>query len=651
MKTSIQKKMGPVWPFLLSYFIGLGILGSFRLLFIIWQWDRVTLVDGFWTVLATGVRIDTILLCELLALPVCVYFFLPNHGGLGHFRFYFSRIWLLAGTLTVVFMELATPSYIIEYDTRPSQIFVEYLIYPKEVFGTLWVGYKPQLFVTALVLYFLCRIGHRFFRKQFTEVPIWSWKKQVAVFPILFCLLFLGTRSSLGHRPANPSIASFSNDHLVNDLTLNSTYSVLFAIYNLKHEANPFSMYGEMEEQRVFQEVRNAMIPKMGPMDEISEEIPTLHLQIAGQKRDQKPNLVIILEESMGAQFNASLGGKNLTPELTKWSQKGWWFSSMYATGTRSVRGIEAIISGFPPSPSRSVVKLSKSQTGFYTIARTLKDIGYQTEFIYGGESHFDNMRQFFLGNGFDRIIDQDDYPNPSFVATWGVSDEDLFKKAHDRFLDHGNNPFFALVFTSSFHSPFEYPSGRIDPGEGDPFTRENAVKYADYALGEFLTRAEQSDYWKNTIFLVVADHDSRVHGASLVPVNHFHIPALILGLGGEIKANVFSKMASQLDLPPTLFSLMGITSKHPMIGRDLSQLPENIPGRAIFQYEKYFAYVEEDQAIVFSPKIPPQSFVNQNEVLIPASKKHPEDFVKKALAHVLLPNILYRDQRYRDTP
>ncbi|MDO9735186.1 sulfatase-like hydrolase/transferase, partial [Glaesserella parasuis] len=151
----------------------------------------------------------------------------------------------------------------------------------------------------------------------------------------------------------------------------------------------------------------------------------------------------------------------------------------------RSVRGIEAVTAGFTPTPARATVKLTKSQNGFFTIAELLRRQGYSTSFIYGGEKHFDNMASYFYGNGFETIIDEKDYKNPKFVSTWGMSDEDLFDKAHEIFteLAKGDKPFFSLVFTSSNHDPFEFPDGKIEWFDKEKQTRNNAAKYADYAL------------------------------------------------------------------------------------------------------------------------------------------------------------------------
>ena len=152
--------------------------------------------------------------------------------------------------------------------------------------------------------------------------------------------------------------------------------------------------------------------------------------------------------------------------------------------------------------------------------------------------------------------------------------------------------PFFTLAFSSSNHAPFEFPDGRIELYEQPKNTDNNAVKYADYAIGEFFKKAKASPYWKDTIFLVVADHDIRVRGNTLVPIEHFHIPGLILGAG--VTPQKITAIASQIDLPVTLLSLMGMQTQHPMTGRDLSHLPAGYLGRAMMQYNYNFAWMEQ---------------------------------------------------------
>lgn len=435
----------------------------------------------------------------------------------------------------------------------------------------------------------------------------------VLLIPCILVVSVMAVRSTLDHRPVNPSTVAFSNDPLINTMALNSTYSVLYAIYELRHEDKKFA-YGEVSENAAVNQIRLSM--GIDNAEFYNPDIPTLHWQTATRQYDRPKNLVIIIEESLGAEFVGSMGGLPLTPNIDRLAGEGIWFESMYATGTRSVRGLEAILTGFLPTTSGSVVKLGKSQQNFFTIGRLLKEKGFDTSFIYGGESQFDNMRRFFANNGFDTIVDKNDYDNPVFYGSWGASDEDLFTRAHEYFsAAHGEKPFFSLVFTSSNHSPFEFPDDRIELYDQPKNTVNNAVKYADYALGEFFESAQSSGYWEDTVFLVISDHNSRVYGAQLVPVERFHIPAIILG--GSIAPARVSRLVSQIDMLPTLLSLIGVSAAHPAVGIDITRSDiADLPGRAMMQYGGTQGYLEENRLIVLRKDFAPEQYLYEDNTL-----------------------------------
>jgi phosphoglycerol transferase MdoB-like AlkP superfamily enzyme len=343
-----------------------------------------------------------------------------------------------------------------------------------------------------------------------------------------------------------------------------------------------------------------------------------------------------------------SLGGMDITPELDKLADEGIWLERLYATGTRSVRGIEAIISGFPPTPMVSVVKLSETQSKFFTLASLLKKQGYQTSFIYGGEAHFDNMKRFLLNNGFQTVIDQQDYHEPVYQSTWGVSDEDLFNRAHEELTKTGTQPFFKLIFTSSNHEPFGIPQNRVSPEDEPEGARKTAIKYADHAMGQFIEKARHSAYWKNTVFLIVADHPARLFAGKLVPVKRFHIPGVIIG--DMIEARRVPGITSQIDFVPTLLSLMGVDSKHPGIGRDLT-LPEYAQGsgRAMMQFNSLQAYLEDDKVVVLQPDLEPVTFRLQDDgEMILETTPNPE-LESKALAYALWGPMMIRNRSYHE--
>lgn len=432
---------------------------------------------------------------------------------------------------------------------------------------------------------------------------------------------------------------------MVNSLVISSGYSVLWAAYSMKHEARSSEIYGRLDVKEMLQYSLDWPWLKQYAFND--SENPTLHKQQAAIARDKPLNLVIVLQESMGATFVESLGGVAVTPELEKLSAEGIWFERLYATGTRSVRGIEAVIAGYLPTPAQSTVKLSNSQSNFSTLASILETKGYHTQFIYGGEAHFDNMRGFFTNNGFEDIVDFKKMRRAVFVGSWGASDEDLFSTALHEIdaLHRAGKPFFSLIFTSSNHEPFEFPDNRIELFEQPKDTANNAVKYADWAMGKFFEQAKQQPYWKDTVFLIVADHDNRVYGDNLVPVEKFKIPGLILG--ADIPPSRISTLSSQVDLAPTLLSLMGISSCHPMVGRDFVSDPTS-SGRAILQFDNYFALMEPEKITLLKPDHTAvlMKYDEQQKKLNymrPASTTE----MKRALAHVQLPSYLYRQRKY----
>ncbi|HDL1372389.1 TPA: LTA synthase family protein [Mannheimia haemolytica] len=631
-----------LFPILLFVGINLVILTLSRLVLGVWQSDRVSAVDGWIPLILQGIRIDISSLCWLFGLPALFSVLCFHKNVLGSIWQTVLRIWLTVGSVFILFMEVATPNFIETFDLRPNRLFIEYLVHPREVFTMLINGHLWAVICGIGIAMISLIIYWKLSGWATKNLHFPSWKMRPLLALLVAAIVFVGGRSSFAHRGINPAMVAFSSDPLVNSLVLNSGYSVLYAVQQLKDEDKSSEQYGKMSVEEMFNIVKQ--VRNRPASDYISDEIPTLTQNKATYQGKPK-NIVIILEESLGAQFVGSLGGKNLTPNLDKLSEQGWYFTNLYATGTRSVRGIEAVTAGFTPTPARSVVKLTKSQTNFFSIAELLKRQGYHTSFIYGGEKHFDNMASFFYGNGFQQIIDEKDYKNPKFTATWGVSDEDLFDKANGTFnqLRKSGKPFFSLVFSSSNHDPFEFPDGKIELYEQPKQTRHNAAKYADYAIGHFFELAKKSEYWQDTVFLVIADHDSRAVGEHLVPIQHFHIPALLLG--EHIQPRTDNRLVSQLDMPTTLLSVAGISGQYPMIGYDLTQ---DDPNRAFMQYDATQAMMRGNDVVVMRPNLPIEGFSYDKANYKLTPKEQPESFKKEALAHALLGSYLYKNQLYK---
>ena len=251
--------------------------------------------------------------------------------------------------------------------------------------------------------------------------------------------------------------------------------------------------------------------------------------------------------------------------------------------------------------------------------------------------------------------MDFEDIIAPKFVASWGASDEDLFNQTDIELtaLHNSNKPFFSFIFSSSNHDPFEIPEGVVTPIEytdtqlsiydSKERMRHKAIQYADYALGKFINVAKTRPYWKDTVFLVVADHDARALGNDLVPIKNFHIPGVILNSGKQAESD--ERVVSQIDLAPTLLSLMGVTNHSPMLGHDLNYASAS--GRAMMQYAENFAYMRGDEVTILQPQKAPTNYRYDFANKTLATKEINQGLSDVALAHALWGSLAYENEWY----
>ncbi|OYZ39099.1 MAG: sulfatase, partial [Methylotenera sp. 24-45-7] len=310
----ISSKLGPFAPLIAMLLLGLLVLSAARLGLVLWKLERVNNTGKLTQVLLQGIRVDFIQLCILSLVPLLLAPVLATRQLFKAWQ-KFTYVWVVLAIVLLVFLEAATPGFINEYDIRPNRIFVEYLKYPNEVFSMMWRGFKIDIFAgvgSAVVAFWL---AHRYMKPWLGAQPAWSNKKLWTTWPLIFVLAALGMRSSLGHRPANPAMFAITADSMVNSLVLNSGYSVVYATYNLLKETKSSDIYGKMLREEIF---------KLTGAKEA--DIPTLTTLHPSHKRDKPLNLVIILQESMGATFVESLGGTPVTPNLEKLKEQGIWF-------------------------------------------------------------------------------------------------------------------------------------------------------------------------------------------------------------------------------------------------------------------------------------------------------------------------------------
>lgn len=587
---------------------------------------------------AYGLKLDTMATSFILIIPALLYSLTPQI--IARFGALVIKAYVLIFLVIALYVENATFPFVAQYDVRPNYLFVEYLKYPKEVTSMILKEYPLQL-SGALAMIVVLIIGFIRFSpispKSALRTPLW---KRMALFPLIAVLLFIGIRSSLGHRPANISDALYSTNRMANEIAKNSLYSIGYAYHSATKEGNLVKPYGKISLTEAY--------ARMAKKLEINTagSSPFMRFEPTHFPSSKPKNLVIFIQESMGAQFVGFSGGdRSITPNMEKLSHEGIAFTNLFSNGTRSVRGLAAVTSGWLPVPGEEVVKRNKSQSDFFTIASLLKPLGYKSSFIYGGEGRFDNMRSWYMGNGFDEVIEQKDYTHPTFVSTWGVSDEDLVIKANETFKSHAakREKFVSVMFSSSNHSPFELPEGKIDFISGKPQQSvENAVKYADFAIGRFFELAKKEAYYKDTVFVVVADHNIRVYGDDLVPVNMFHIPALIITDG--LKPQRSDQLATQPDVLATALDLMGIDFHYPILGHSIFSDAKR--GVSLMMFNDTFALRDHNTIAIIQPNKAAQTFIYHNDHLVPAP--HDKELEKDVLAFITALDDMYNQKRYR---
>jgi phosphoglycerol transferase MdoB-like AlkP superfamily enzyme len=398
---------------------------------------------------------------------------------------------------------------------------------------------------------------------------------------MLTALAAIAARGTLDHRPISPSAAAISTNRVANEIAGSGLYTVIYELW--RRARGDVVRLAEVQPTLPAAEAQ----ARVRRMREARAPLPTAPLGIR--------NVVVVVMESMTGRLVGALEGQPaLTPELDVLAAEGLLLTHCYATGERTVQGLEAVLASFPPLPGVSVIRRPEAQSGFATLGSVMEQHGYDTLFLYGGQGIFDHMRSFFLGNGFTRFIEERDFDAPAFRTSWGVSDNDLFRRANREFQARwqSGRPFLAAILTVSLHSPWERPPGFAshlpeDAEVPEGFEREEleSFLYADHAIGEFVREARRLDYFYDTLFVFVGDHGVHLRGRALVPSEEYRVPALFLA-PGRLAPGRIDEVTSQLDLAPTILGMLGLPPDPHFFGRDLRSTASE-SGLAVLVYRK----------------------------------------------------------------
>lgn len=545
---------------------------------------------------ALGLWFDVNALCFFLVPFLLASFLIPNNWR--------KKAWLNKARWVLAFFVIfgllfgAVSEYIFwqEFTTRFNFIAVDYLIYTSEVIGNIRESYPVPLIllalalVTFITLFALCKFVH-------FDTASLSIKKKM-VFLVAAIVLPL-----LSFKLANVDQMAFSKNAYANELAGNGLFSFSAAAH--RNELDYDKFYKTMPQALALKTLYSiGAHRKLASTILVAENDDEAYQTAAlGPFKRHPKNVVLISVESLSAEYLGTYGNKeNLTPYLDKLASESLVFDKLFATGTRTVRGLDALSIAIPPIPGQAVVHRPNNEH-LATIGELLEAQDYSTFFIYGGYGVFDNMNAYFRGNDY-KVVDRTDFDKNSIQAenVWGVDDESLFNNSLKIFDENvkSHKPFFAHIMTTSNHRPFTFPEGKIDLPEGH---RAGAVKYTDYAIGKFIENAKTKPWFKDTLFVIVADHCASVAGKSKLPVAKYHIP-LFFYAPDLLPAGHYSRIASQIDIVPTLLDVIGAKGEDHFYGQSLFKAAdEKLPERAFISNYQELGYYKNDTLIVLSPK------------------------------------------------
>jgi glucan phosphoethanolaminetransferase (alkaline phosphatase superfamily) len=589
-----------------------------RFFFIVSQFREASLYD-FGTLAATfihGFKMDISTTGYLMLIPILLV--IPELYFSGKWYKIFLKIYTFLTIIFSVILIVSDANLYTYWGFRMDYTPLLYLKTPADAMASVTGGQFVSmallmLSLSALSILAFNKIINQFFT-GFTRVRLWL--PAIGFFLIMLGALIIPIRGGIGLAPINAGSVYFDESLFPNHTAINVIWNIGNSAIYQESDKNPYE-YGDLATST---EIVNNLTAKKG----ITEKI----------LNTTRPNVLIFVLESFGSYLIGPLGGDPaVTPNLNKYINEGVLFTNFYATGSRTDKAIPAILSGYPSQPTTSIIKDPKKSQSLPNIVKLLNNAGYNSSFWYGGDINFANFNSYLISSGFNQIITKDDFDPSNYNSKWGVHDHILLNALQDS-MKNVKEPFVKAILTLSSHEPFEVPMDPVIKGSDEISMFKNSVYYADQSLGKFIEEAKKSDWWENTLIVLVADHCRR--NSVDIPVYSqeiFKIPMLWLG-GAILKEGVkIDKFGSQVDIPVTIADQLNLKSDFPF-SKDL--LSDESNSFAFYSFNEGFAFITDSSSLIYDHKLKlPVFFEGVNET-------SSENF-GKAYLHVLFNDYLKR--------
>nr|WP_320049285.1 LTA synthase family protein [uncultured Desulfuromonas sp.] len=536
--------------------------------------------------------------------------------------------WLMPLLLAVLVIGgIAELDFYREFESRFNSLVFEYLSHPLTVGGMVWDGYPVvrHLLIAAVILLLLWPIQRRIVRKLTLATPprlaVRDRLGRTMGNTLFIALMVFAMRGGFQHEPLRWGDAFFSEQPFANHLALNGVFTLGRTAWD-KIYSKQKSWTTAMKDEEALQTTRQLVLTNQDRLQQ-ADAFPLLrhseHQSPLHATSQQPPNVVVILMESFAGRMVGALGQQApITPDFDRLAEQGVLFTRAFSNGTHTHQGVYASMCSWPNLPGYEyLMKMMEANQDMSCLPELLKRQGYQTLFLYNGEFSWDNKEGFFRQHGMEDFIGLNDYVNPYFVdPVWGVSDIDVFRRANEEFRQRAKNgPFCATILTLSNHAPFNLPDplpfAELDAPEGMK-GRYNAMRFADWSLGEFFRLARQEEYFDNTLFVITGDHGfASAPMVTSMNLSRFHVPLLFYA-PSMLSPQIRSTVASQVDVVPSILGLLSADAYHQSWGRNLFSLPQDDHGFAVIKPsggEERVALIEDDYLLQIAPKEKPRLY------------------------------------------
>tara|TARA_R110002049_G_scaffold82223_8_gene209310 strand:- start:13940 stop:15796 length:1857 start_codon:yes stop_codon:yes gene_type:complete len=531
--------------FNISYFLlWIGYFVFARLFFLLFYFEK-TQELGFITSVKTflyGLRLDASFSAYLSIIPFLLILFsiFINPKKIGSLIKWYSYFLIIFVSLLLIIDASLYESWGIRLDTT----LLTYINTPEVMLAST----STFQLISGLLFWFLTSfIFIKFFKKIINKkIKTLNTKNklQAPIFLLVTVALIIPLRGGLQTIPVNQSNVYFSNKMFANHAAINFIWNFSNALTHKSDGKNPYKFYSEENALEIINKTKNQLLK--ANTDSI--------LNTA------KPNVILIIWESLTAKVVGSLEGEpTVTENLNRLSKEGILFTNFYANGDRTDKGIPAILSGYYPQPSVSIMKMPNKTRSLPMLPKKMIDLGYKTSFYHGGDLNFGNMNTYLRNAGITDFVDGNDFDKKDWNSKWGAHDHVFMKRFSDDLEKEQITPFFKIALTLTSHEPYEIIGNYKFGKDTEENKFRSAHAYTDKVIGDFVENAKKQSWYKNTLIIILADHGHRSpeHKGEFNSPKKFKIP--MLWLGGALNKTGISvdNIASQVDLPYTLLDLL----------------------------------------------------------------------------------------------